>query len=724
MSQDLTDKLDFIFKPKSIAVIGASNNPGKWGTRMVRNPLRTGYPGAIYPINPREKEIAGIPAYPSVLDVPDKIDLAVIAVPAHIVPQTMVQCIEKGVGGAVVITAGFAETGSQGKSLQDEVVRIASEGGIRFVGPNCNGISSSATKLSLTFNPAPRTGPMAFISQSGTFGGSLAQVASAKGYGLSKFVSIGNQADLNAADYLEYLGDDPDTRVIVMYMEGLVDGHRFFEVAREVVQKKPVVIYKSGRTAAAARATMSHTASLAGQDEIFDVMCRQVGITRTSEAFHPFDMAEALTTQPLPRGNRIGILGSGGQGVVTTDSCALLGMEVPELEEQDQISLREELPAHAPIPRNPVDFAGGNRTGLMEARVADRLAQIEYIDGIIANVPITALRGGLASTDQVKVDVEAAEILSAIPRKYGKPVITLRWVGLGSDLMLEMLKAAGIPSYDCPEDCARAMHALVKYAKVKKAPSREQELLKRPERSKARPARKHQQQIFKKARNQGRTLLTEIESKELLQEAGINTIETRLATSKNEAIVISKEMGFPVVLKIASPDVLHKSDVGGVKMGLGNATQVGKAYSEIMQAVKRSYLEAAIDGVSVQKMARPGIEVIMGMSKDAQLGPVLMFGLGGILVELLKDVSFRIIPIIKEDATEMIGELKGSPLLKGYRGQQPADVAFLEDMLLKVSDFVEQHPEVKELDLNPVFAYKDGAVAVDARVILEDKALK
>ena len=472
--KEIVSQLDAIFKPKAIAVIGASNNPGKWGYRMMHNALASGYRGPIYPINPNEKEVLGVPVYPNILDIPGDVDMAVIVVPAAVAPKAMSDCAAKGIRGAVIITAGFAETGKDGQALQDEVLKIAQRAGIRFVGPNGNGIYTSAVSLSLTFDPPPRKGQIAFISQSGTFGGMLAQIAMSKGYGLSKFVSIGNQADLKAADYLEYLAEDDDTGVIVFYMEGFKDGRRFFQLARDIVRRKPIIIYKSGRTEAAARATMSHTSSIAGSDAIFDAMCRQVGIIRATETVQIFDMAEALIHLPIPPGNRVAIIGSGGQGVVVSDNCEMLGLKVPALDMETRLRLKQALPPHAPIPSNPVDFAGGNRSAEDEAKIADTLAQIEYIDGIIANAP--SFRGGGGDTgDSARSGIAGAEMLAAIPRKYGKPVVTLRFSGggggrggRGGDILGYIIRDAGIPTYDTPEQCVRAMWVLMEYARIRK----------------------------------------------------------------------------------------------------------------------------------------------------------------------------------------------------------------------------------------------------------------
>jgi len=466
MPSDIVRQLDPIFKAKSVAIIGASREPFKWGGRTLLTIIMSGYRGEIYPVNPKEKEIAKLPCYPSIRDIPCDVDMAVIVVPAVVAPQAMADCVAKGVGGVVMITAGFAEASEEGRVLQEELVRIAREGGIRFVGPNGMGIYSSAVNLNLCLHDEVRPGKIAFVSQSGTFGGLLAEFAERKGYGLSKFISIGNQADLNAADYVEYLGEDDNTGAIVLYMEGFKEGDRFFRIAREVIKKKPILMYKAGRTEAAARAAMSHTSSLAGSDDIVDAMCRQVGIIRASEVTHPFDMAEALIGLPLPRSNRVAIIGSGGQGVVTSDTCESLGLRVPALDHETSMRIKQTLPPHAPIPKNPVDFAGGMRGPLDEVKVAEALAQTDYIDGIICNTPHFH---GDDNSDEVNTAVRGAKIVADIPEKYGKPVVTLSWHSHGGGGAIgDIMKAAGIPSYETPEQCARAMMALVQYAEVRR----------------------------------------------------------------------------------------------------------------------------------------------------------------------------------------------------------------------------------------------------------------
>jgi acyl-CoA synthetase (NDP forming) len=476
VSSIVKQQLGTIFKPKSIAIIGASDRPGKWGYVMVERPLKTGFVGTIYPVNPNQRHVLGLKACRSVLDIPGDVDLAVIVAPAATTPGLMKECVAKGVKGAVVISAGFAEAGKEGKALQEELSRTAREGGIRFVGPNCMGIWSAEGRLNLSFDQAPKPGAIAFVSQSGTFGGYLSEIASAKGYGLSKFISIGNQADITASEYLEYLASDNDTKVIVFYMEGFKDGRRFFQLSREVIKEKPIIIYKGGSTTAGSRATLSHTASLAGSEDVFKSMCRQVGIIQAREAIHSFEMAEALVGQPLPKGKRVAIMGSGGQGVVVTDACVSLGLEVPEFDGETSSSLQSMLPPHAPPARNPIDFAGSYRTTLNEVLVVERILNLNYIDGLITNVPVSPMIWGLkpasAEADKslsnvIEESVEAARRFAALPHKCNKPIITLRFRRT-DDPTINILKEAGIPVYDTPEQAARAMAALVKYSEARR----------------------------------------------------------------------------------------------------------------------------------------------------------------------------------------------------------------------------------------------------------------
>ena len=475
----IIEQLDCIFKPGSMAIIGASDNIAKWGYMMVERPLRTGYRGRIYPVNPQGGTLLGLPSYRSVKDIPGQVDLAVITVQAVHVPSVMQECVDKGVRGAILISAGFAETGSAGKALQERVMSIAASGGIRCVGPNCMGIWSAAACLNNAFEKAPKQGHITFISQSGTFGGYMADMAGSKGFGLRTFISIGNQADLTVADYIEYFSCDEDTKVIILYLEGIKDGRRFFESCKKTLCKKPIVLYKGGSSPAGARATMSHTASIAGSDLVFQSACEQLGLIRAQESFQTFDLAVAFLGSPLPPGKRIGVLGTGGQGVVSTDACQKLGLEVPELDKDTCAALMKMLPPHAPPPTNPVDFAGSYRTAMDEANVVETLLKLEYIDGVISNVPINPFVWGL-KLDSLPADVlenikrltdEGTKRFCDLPRIYGKPVVCVRWYSdIKEDPVSDALKESGIPVYDTPEQCARAMAALAGYSRLRRSP--------------------------------------------------------------------------------------------------------------------------------------------------------------------------------------------------------------------------------------------------------------
>jgi acetyltransferase len=463
MAQRIIDQLKPLFEPKSVAVIGASNSSEKWGNWMVTRPIGSGYRGQIYPINPKEREVFGLKAYPSVLNVEEPIDLAIITIPAPMVPHAMRDCARKGVKAAVVISAGFAEVGPEGKALQDEVVEIAAGGGIRFMGPNGMGIWSSAARFNTAFWFNPKPGGISFVSQSGTMGGYLLETANNKGYGFHAFLSVGNQADLSMADYVEYLGEDEGTSVIVLYIEGLKHGARFLETAKHVIKRKPIIVYKAGRTQQGSRATLSHTASIAGSDDVFEAMCRQIGIIRTYDVSHAFDVAEALSKQPLPKGNRVAVVSAGGgHCVVTTDACGALGLEVPELDDETVHALEKHLLPHAPPPKNPIDLAADPRA-MTVANIVTLLAQNPLIDAVITMAPVT-----IRSThpEHVREVLSAAEILSEIPRKYGKPVIATTMRGQMSGVAFELMKERGIPFFEFPEEASRAMYGLYRYSRM------------------------------------------------------------------------------------------------------------------------------------------------------------------------------------------------------------------------------------------------------------------
>ena len=446
MSNRMVDELRPLFSPRSIAVIGASGTPGKWGNGMVARPLKSAFRGPIYPINPKAKTIEGLTVYPNLKDVPGPVDMAVVTVPASKVPDAVRDCAAKGVKAIVVISAGFAETGPVGKALQDEIVRIARSANIRIMGPNGMGIYTSEVRLNTAFDFMPQAGGISFVSQSGTMGAYLLGIASDKGYGFNAFLSVGNQADLSMADYIEYLGEDERTRVIVLYIEGLKDGTRFLRNARNVTRKKPIIVYKSGQGEDGARAAMSHTASIAGSDATFDAVCRQAGIIRTYDVSHAFDIAEALSKQPLPKGNRVGIVaGGGGMCVVSTDACNGYGLSVPELDDATVKHLSQYLLPHAAPPKNPVDLAADPR-GMTLAHVAEELARHPRIDAIISEAPLWGI-----TPQNIQERLDAAEKISRIPETYGKPLIGLSMKRFMTGIVYELMRDRNIPFYEFPK---------------------------------------------------------------------------------------------------------------------------------------------------------------------------------------------------------------------------------------------------------------------------------
>jgi len=694
--------LDMFFNPQSVAVIGASRNPIKLGYGVLSNIIQHGYQGRVYPINPKADEVLGLRAYPSILSVPDPVELAVIVVPAKYVASVLEECGQKGVKGAVIISAGFREVGREGKRMEDELVAIARRYGMRLVGPNCLGVIDTISHLNASFAVGmPRQGAIAFMSQSGALCTSVLDMALAEGVGFSRFVSLGNKADTNEIDFLEAWGDDPHSRVIVAYLEGIVDGARFMEVARSVNRQKPIVAIKSGTTSAGSRAVSSHTGTLAGSERAYDAAFNQVGIIRARSVQDLFDYAIAFARQPLLANDRVAVItNAGGPGIMAADAIEREGLQLASLEPETQRLLREKLPAAASV-ANPIDVLGD--------ALADRysLAINAALDDPNVGGIIVIL------TPQVMTQIEeTARAVGEAAGKHDKPVLACfmgqATVGVGVHILNEMK----VPNYRVPERAVAALAAMSRYRHWRERPPLE---IKRfdVDREKVR-------EIFDRVREEGRVTIGDAEAREIMQAYGIPIPQSVLARTVEEAVAAAERIGYPVVMKIASPDILHKTDIGGVKLNLNSPEDVRDAFDLLIFRATRYMPDAEIWGCLVQEQVQGGKEVILGMSRDPQFGPLLLFGLGGIYVEVLKDVTFRVAPIDRREAMEMISEIRAYNLLRGVRGEAPSDMEAIADTLLRVSQLVTDFPEVAEMDINPLIVFEQGrgVLGIDMRLVL------
>jgi acetyl coenzyme A synthetase (ADP forming)-like protein len=688
-----------LLRPRSIAVIGAGRQRGTIGHEILRNLLDGDFAGPVYPVHPTAAHVASVRAYPTVVDVPDDVDVAVIVVPAAQVLEVVEQCATKRVRGLVVISAGFAETGPEGAAAERELVRRARAHGMRMVGPNCMGVVNTAPEVSMnaTFAPVPpRPGRVAFSSQSGALGIAVLEQSSRLGLGVSTFVSVGNKADVSTNDLLQYWEGDEGTDVVLLYVESFGNPRSFSRIARRVSRRKPIVAVKSGRSAAGTLAATSHTAALASPEAAVDALFRQTGVIRVDTLEQLFDVAHVLTHQPLPRGRRVAIVGNaGGPGILAADACEGQGLEVPELSQETQGELRSFLPSAAAV-RNPVDLVASASAADYGRAVRTVLAD-PGVDAVIAIfIPPLVTRAD-----------DVALAISEAAGPSDKPVLANFLAIQGTPEPLS-LGTRPIPSFAYPEAAAHALARVVEHAAWRRRP---EGALPELDGVDGRAARILVDTVLDE-RPDG-AWLDPASAIDLLGDYGIPIVATTHVTSADEAAKVAGRMGFPVVLKAGSGDIVHKIDVGGVRLGLGNATAVAAAYT----SMKRS-LGDAMGGAVVQAMADAGPEVIVGVVQDPSFGPLVMFGSGGTAVELLGDRAFRVLPLTDVDAYELVRATRGSPLLFGYRGAPPADVASLEDLVLRVGRLVDDIPEIAELDLNPVIVSPSGAVAVDAKVRL------
>jgi len=697
--------LEAFFKPNAVAIVGASTKPGKLGYTVLANVIESGFRGGIYPINPGATEIAGFRAYASVLDLPETPDLAVIVVPYNHVPQAMRDCGEKGTKAVVVISAGFREASVEGLERELEVVEIARKYGMRVIGPNCLGIIDTYTPLNATFAAGtPPRGSISFMSQSGALQTAILDWSLAsKDLGFSRFVSLGNKADVNEIDLLLDWVEDPNTRVILAYVEGVPNGQEFIKVAREVSRRKPILVLKSGVTESGSRAVSSHTGSLAGSEAAYDAAFYQAGVLRMRSLQELFDNARAFANQPLLNGNRIAIVtNAGGPGILATDTLERSGMQLAKLERATIQKLDSFLP-DAASSANPVDVLG-DALADRYAQAIEVIAQDPNVDGLICIVTPQAMT-------QI---VETANAIGKLSERLDKPILGAFMGEERATAGIDVLASYNIPNYRFPEQAARALAAMRDYIVARDRPA--------PEYVTFEVDKAAVREVFDKARAEGRVTVGETEARAVAEAYGLRLPKSQLAANADEAVEIAGRIGYPVVLKIASPDILHKTDVGGVKVGLENATDVRDAFDLIVYRAQRYVPDARIWGCLVQEMApTTGVEVLVGMSKDAQFGPLVTFGLGGILVEALKDVTFRVAPFGRQDAEQMLEEIRARALLKGVRGRPPADTEAAVDVLLRVNQLVTDFPEIVEMDINPLMVYErgQGAIALDMRLVLK-----
>jgi acetyl coenzyme A synthetase (ADP forming)-like protein len=691
--------LDALFNPRSIAVIGASHDSKKVGHAVLNNLIRHKYRGKICPVNPSGGEILGLQAYPTVSAIGDNTDIAVIAVPASIVPASLRECATAGIKLAVILSAGFKEAGKDGTKLEEELSTISKDRGIRILGPNCLGLINTSNSMNATFaaDMLPK-GKIAFFSQSGAMGIAIMDWAIGNEIGFSKFISLGNKADLSEIDFIEYFIDDPDTDMILGYIEDVVDGKRFMAIARKATRIKPVVLLKSGGTEAGARAASSHTGALAGSDVAFDAAFRQTGIIRAQGVQDLFDTALAFAEGKLPAGNGLLVItNAGGPGIIAADTAERLGVELPHMTRESIATIAPKLPANATV-FNPVDLIG-DATSERYAAVLEQAVKDPNIDGMLVIL-----------TPQAMTDVEnTADIIITTSTTTDKPIIASFMGEVRVRTAIKKLKDASISNFTYPELGVKAFKRLSDQWAWQHLEQEQPVCL----------------EVNKGAIQQridgfiaaNKFELGEDEAAAILAHYGFRFPRKAMARTSREAATLASNIGFPIVMKIASPDILHKTDVGGVKLNIKSDHEAEDTFHEITANARRFMPQAFIQGVIVYEMIAGGKEVVLGVTYDRTFGHMLMFGLGGIYVEVLKDVAFRITPVSHRDAQAMVNEIKTSTLLRGARGEKAVDVNAVVESILRLSCLVTDFPVIRELDVNPLVAMEKGVVALDARII-------
>jgi acetyltransferase len=695
------DNLHAFFYPDTVAVIGASATPGKVGHTIVTNMLEAGFTGRLLPVNPKGGEIEGLPVTSSVADLPRGLDLAVISVPPKFVVGAIEELAAIGTRSAIVITAGFKEVGKEGYDLEQRIKALCESSGMALLGPNCLGMMNGAAGVNASFAAGrPDPGSIAFFSQSGALCVAILDWARGANIGFSKFVSLGNKAVLDEADMLEYLNRDEDTKVILGYIENVEHGDSFLRQARRTSLNKPVIMIKAGTTAAGAKAASSHTGAIAGSDQSYTAAFHQSGVIRVGDVATLFNLAQAFSSQPLPKGPNLAVVtNSGGPGILTADAADRSRLTMAELSPKTVQKLQEFLPSYAAF-YNPVDIVGD----------ADAKRYRQTLDVIGEDPMVHAILVLLTPTASVEIE-KTAEAVIRTAQRCGKPVFACFMGKTRVAGARKMLMDAGIPCYAFPEPAVHSIETMYQYYLWKNRPE--------PQYAEVERDLDAAREVIDAHLRRKQPEIVEFEAQQVLKAYGLPTPRTVLARSSDEAVAAAEEIGYPVVLKIASPDISHKSDVGGVKVNLLNAGEVMDGFKEITARAQRMRHDAYLAGCLVQEMAPAGVkEVIIGFKRDEQFGPMLMFGLGGIYVEIMKDIAFRLAPLSRQDAFEIVREIKSYMLLKGLKGEMPVNFRALEDILMVMSRLALDFPEVSEAEFNPVLANDERAMVADVRMSL------
>ena len=699
--------LEKFFSPSSIAVVGASREKGKVGYEILANLVSGGFEGEIYPVNPKAEEIEGLRCYKSIDEIPASVDLAVIVIPAKYVPSVVEQCGRKGVKAAIIISAGFKEVGPEGAELEKRVVQGAKAGGVRIIGPNCLGVMVPGHKMNASFGGRlPAVGTIGYVSQSGALLAAILDMANASRVGFSKLISIGNKADVDELDVISTLGEDPSTAVVAGYLESITNGDEFVRRAAQISRIKPILLMKSGGTGAGAKAASSHTGSLAGLETAYECAFERSGIVRCPSIQAQFDYAQAFAYQPLPAGQRVAVItNAGGPGIMAADAVERESLTFAALSDATKEALAANLPAAANV-NNPVDVLGDALADRYEFALRTVLAD-DNVD--IAMVLLTP-----------QIMTQAKETAEAVVRVSNEfPEKTVLACFMGAEEVqegIDVLREGQVPQYVSPESAVATIRAMINYSRWRSQPKRVVKLF---------PVnRRRVEKIINRHLRRKQFEVGELESKEILEAYGFTTPPGALATTAEQAVSIANQLGYPVVLKIWSPDILHKSDVGGVKVGIDTPQEVEDAFDLMMLRVPKKRPEADIMGVLVQEMCKKGQEVILGMKRDPQFGPMMMFGMGGIYVEVLKDVAFYLAPLTAQEARQMLQETKTYGLLKGARGQEGIDIDSVAEGLQRLSQLVTEFPEIQEMDINPYVVGPVGVrpIAVDARITVAGNA--